>query len=352
VNVDPAADLALIATLPAGYGYLEGMQERDGHLHVHGWLCGLDAPCDAFWLVTGTGQAFAMQRWERPDLAAGAGVPADRAPTGFSLSGPIPGFDERGVFAFTIVGMRGGRPFVKMTAGYHRPRSPQPFPPAAMQHRATSQGLDAYWQATGMKCCHDYLRVLARHTSLDALRNVMDWGSGAGRVTFHLIDRLPNADVAGNDIDHEAIAWAAAHLDGTFTPGSPAPPLPCADGAFDLVIATSVFTHLTADYQERWLAELHRVVAPDGLLLATTHGEFAGRWAFRDADLRQRVFAAGICSDLADHNLGDIAPETYYRGTFQSAEWTRHTWGRLFRVLDHVEGGMGNFQDIFVLRRR
>ena len=33
------------------------------------------------------------------------------------------------------------------------------------------------------------------------------------------------------------------------------PPLPFADGAFDLVIVISVFTHLPRDSQDAWLAE-------------------------------------------------------------------------------------------------
>ena len=44
---------------------------------------------------------------------------------------------------------------------------------------------------------------------------------------------------------------------------------PYADGTFDLVLATSVFTHLLADTAARYLAEAARVLAPGGVLFAT-----------------------------------------------------------------------------------
>ncbi len=44
------------------------------------------------------------------------------------------------------------------------------------------------------------------------------------------------------------------------------------DGSFDLIWAVSVFTHL-AETWSAWLLELHRVLKPGGILLATFMGE-------------------------------------------------------------------------------
>jgi SAM-dependent methyltransferase len=50
-----------------------------------------------------------------------------------------------------------------------------------------------------------------------------------------------------------------------------APGLPLADGSLDLVWATSVFGDLT-DHWSGWLDELHRLLAPGGILIAACLG--------------------------------------------------------------------------------
>jgi SAM-dependent methyltransferase len=50
------------------------------------------------------------------------------------------------------------------------------------------------------------------------------------------------------------------------------PPLPYDDQQFDLVYASSVYTHLSLDMQFRWAWEIHRVLQPGGVAFITTHG--------------------------------------------------------------------------------
>jgi SAM-dependent methyltransferase len=82
-----------------------------------------------------------------------------------------------------------------------------------------------------------------------------------------------------------ALTWCArdtpapfrfAHADlrnTTYNPGGSESPssyrFPYDDGSFDLVIATSVFTHLLADAAEHYLAETARVLASGGRLFST-----------------------------------------------------------------------------------
>src|SRR5205823_3371088 len=53
----------------------------------------------------------------------------------------------------------------------------------------------------------------------------------------------------------------------------PEPPTAFEAESFDLIWAVSVFTHLT-DSSAPWLLELHRLLKPGGLLVAT----YMGRW--------------------------------------------------------------------------
>jgi SAM-dependent methyltransferase len=99
-------------------------------------------------------------------------------------------------------------------------------------------------------------------------KRVLDFGCGAGRTLRHLLDT--GAELHGCDVHGPSVDWLAGHLSPPLHVhrNDELPPLPYADGLFDLVYALSVFTHL-ADTWEEWLVELRRVLAPDGLLVAT-----------------------------------------------------------------------------------
>ena len=86
----------------------------------------------------------------------------------------------------------------------------------------------------------------------------------------------------GTDIAVRDALVREAFPRGRFQETGPYPPLPFPDAYFDLVVAYSVFTHLEREVQKAWLAEMRRVLAPSGLLLATVHGEFAALFAFPD----------------------------------------------------------------------
>jgi trans-aconitate methyltransferase len=211
----------------------------------------------------------------------------------------------------------------------------------------------SFWRATGIKACHDLLRALTPHIDLDEVRRLLDWGCSAGRVTVHLIDRFPQAEVFGTDIDVEAVEWASRNLTGgRFTPCHRDPPLPYPDSYFDLVVAVSVFTHLTRAYQEQWLKELQRVTAANAIVVASTHGEPACRWMFHQPGEWEKRMLTGFSDEIQDNGLGPVASGDYYRGTFQTVAYTRELWGQYFDVIVHDEGGLSNLQDIYVLRKK
>ena len=67
-----------------------------------------------------------------------------------------------------------------------------------------------------------------------------------------------------------AIAWCKDNIaDASFSMNGENPPLRFEDKSMDLIYACSVFTHLDAEDQFRWLAELQRIMKPDGYLLLT-----------------------------------------------------------------------------------
>jgi SAM-dependent methyltransferase len=81
-------------------------------------------------------------------------------------------------------------------------------------------------------------------------------------------------ELTGSDYNPATINWCRDHLPGIdFALNGLAPPLPFPDDSFDAVYNFSVFTHLSQDMHRDWTAELHRVLRPGGLMIATTHGD-------------------------------------------------------------------------------
>jgi SAM-dependent methyltransferase len=158
-------------------------------------------------------------------------------------------------------------------------------------------------------------------------RRVLDFGCGPGRTLQHFLAEAEVAEIWGADID-------AASIEGLRKAHSPPlqvmrsghdPPLGLEYGSFDLVWAISVFTHLT-DNSLPWLLELHRLLMPDGLLIAT----FQGRWTSElitgepwDED------TVGMSVLRHNHDWNHGGPLALI-----SEWWLRAHWGRAFEVVE------------------
>ena len=58
-----------------------------------------------------------------------------------------------------------------------------------------------------------------------------------------------------------------------------------------------------------------------------------------------------INDETPDNNLKGVVSEGYYRGTFQKRAYTERVFGEYFHILDYIEAGSLNFQDLVVMRR-
>jgi SAM-dependent methyltransferase len=175
-------------------------------------------------------------------------------------------------------------------------------------------------------------------------RRALDFGCGCGRVIRHLADRIP-AEWHGSDLNPRLVAWCRDNLSfATFTTNELAPPLPFEDSFFDLIYAISVFTHLDEGFQNRWLAELHRVLAPGGAALVTTHGD-----AWRDGlDPAERTaYDAGQIVVRSSQAPGSNLCETYHPPAY-----FRRVTEALFDEVYHLPQGDAEHraQDIWILR--
>jgi len=151
------------------------------------------------------------------------------------------------------------------------------------EHRAPSRGLPG-WSIR--KPLADWLR---EEGAAVAGKRVLDVGCGVKPYYpfFAAASEYVGVDVREN---------ANADLHG------PVEALPVADGAFDVVLCTQVLEHV--DDPARAVAELYRVTAPGGRVLASTHGVMVYHpnpqdlWRWTHTGL-ERLFAAHDWSSLA-----------------------------------------------------
>lgn len=183
--------------------------------------------------------------------------------------------------------------------------------------------------------------------SLADCETVLDFGCGAGRTLRWLIPQFPEVKFSGCDVDAQAIAWSGRHLARAgFRVNAATPPVDFPDACFDLIYAISVFTHLSLQHQKLWLAELHRLLRPGGLLLFTVHG--TATWDALPAGRRALLERDGFLLETSA-KLRGIVPE-WYHTAFHTEACVRDLLGRHFQVLAYNACGMG-YQDLVIAQR-
>lgn len=117
---------------------------------------------------------------------------------------------------------------------------------------------------------------------------VLDVGCGIGRMAIPLTGYLEDGSYAGFDVGRGMIRWCRRNItprwpnfefewapvyNGKYNPFGDVTGteyrFPYADGEFDFVFATSLFTHLLRDEVRHYLAETARVLRPGGTCLLT-----------------------------------------------------------------------------------
>ena len=235
-----------------------------------------------------------------------------------------------------------------------------PWPGEELVARVTGD-VDRYnFYRSGKQSAHDIEAVLAVvGRTLESFPTILDFGSGCGRMMLWLERLASTCSLHGVDIDARAVAWTRENIPwATFKVNEPLPPLDYPDAYFDLVFNHSVFTHIDEHYQDRWLAELRRVVKPGGYVILSVHGEAAFlrfeeavRAAGGDPSVvRQELAAKGISYIKDDAFTGGPFPD-FYHSTFHAPWYVFEHWGRYFTVAAYVPRGSMSYQDFVLLER-
>ncbi len=226
--------------------------------------------------------------------------------------------------------------------------SPQlPLPPLDLAVRVGELGGDQPWaqyEAIGSSLKAVISSSLPADWSWDGRRG-LDFGAGAGRVLRHFGPEARSAELWGCDIDAGSVFWLRDNLCPPFHAFlvSEEPRLPQTDGFFDLAWALSVFTHLGRHWAG-WLAELHRVLKPGGLLIVSYMGAEMARQLLGGAWDENR---SGMSVVGAGRPWSEGGP-----WVFHSEWWLRCHWGRGFEVVRLDRNDVPGTHGLLVLAKR
>ncbi len=191
-----------------------------------------------------------------------------------------------------------------------------PLPPAKLRvHVAGTADIESFLHGGEMAAQTVRELLSAGGRPLERCGAILDFGCGCGRVLRQWRDLVATA-VYGTDLNAELAAWCRERLPFTsVSVNSSEPPMSFADERLDAIYAFSVFTHMPADLQKRWLHEFQRILKPGGLLIFSTHGSY---YASRLGKKERRHFQEGKMvvrfAPAAGSNLcGTYHPEAFVR---------------------------------------
>jgi SAM-dependent methyltransferase len=198
--------------------------------------------------------------------------------------------------------------------------------------------------------------------SLDDVTRGLDFGCSSGRTVRALQAAYPQAEWHGVDPNEGAIAWAREHLPEIAFAVSPQdPPLDYADATFDFVVAISIWSHYGEGAAIRWLDEMHRIIAPGGHLVFSTHGLHSVSYYAQTGErppaqleqIRRTLYQRDYWFLPEFGEEGDWGVKHAEWGTaFFTPEWLARFALPAWSIETFAVGQNASNKDMYVLRRR
>ena len=177
-------------------------------------------------------------------------------------------------------------------------------------------------------------------------KSVLEFASGHGRFTRHLVKALGAERVVANDVVVDSVEFERKTfgVEGFVSPSVPEQVQ--WNQQHDLVFVLSLFTHLPASTWSRWLRRIFDMVAPGGVLVFTTHGAEAVRKQNVTLDENGYFFVASSESNAIDGQE--------YGTTFTSEAFVRARIAETLpeaRLLKVAERQFWHHQDAIVIEK-
>jgi SAM-dependent methyltransferase len=243
--------------------------------------------------------------------------------------------------------------------------------PPEFNQLATASAVGDRTLADGFEIYKLFRTLASEHgTPIPDCDAVLDFGCGWGRVLRFFLKDVPGSKLWGVDLLDEQITWAKETNPWcrfVTVDGSPPAPLPAE--SFDVVMAFSVFSHVSEPVHLAWLGEFQRILKPGGLVMATTWGreraiQFdAARqgqqasWdtaynenmarSFPGKDAWWRSYDAGEYCHVDLHYEDNPG----YGETCIPKRYVLREWTKMFEFVDYVDDRSVCSQDVIVARK-
>jgi len=249
------------------------------------------------------------------------------------------------------------------------------FPSTQMQENTTGLSAEA-----ALRQAYAFYADVDRETraigrEIDANTRVLDFGFGWGRISRTFMEKASIRNLYGVDVDPAFAEMTRDLFDSDHFDVCPAfPPTRFDDASFDLVIAYSVFSHLSERACADWMREFARLVRPGGVVAWTTrHESFFGfcEWAraqgasaspyiqalgalFPDIDDARRRYRAGEIVHASSEGVGGGGPRdsSFYGETWIPEAYARSAYAEHFTLVAGCFDPTRYDQACFVFQRK
>ncbi len=138
------------------------------------------------------------------------------------------------------------------------------------------KGDGAHYFKVGLSALRSIEEAL-ESAALKEVRKILDLPCGYGRVMRLLVHRFPRAEITACELERGAVEFCVRHFGAKPAYSSTDLDALSLGDEFDLIWCGSLFTHLSDAPMRALLRFFRRHLAPGGLLLFTTHGDFVAR---------------------------------------------------------------------------
>lgn len=173
----------------------------------------------------------------------------------------------------------------------------------------------------------------------------LEFASGHGRFTRHLVQRLPQGALTVSDVVPGSVGFLKGLLGVKGVESTTQPQALLLPEAYEHVFVLSLFSHLPQRTWGDWLARLYAAVQPGGLLIFSTHG-------LKCADQAGVKLEDGYA--FFDSSESSAIEGQVYGTTFTSPEFVLDTVRRVLGSADKVTVTLNHFwgnQDAVVIAR-
>jgi len=243
-------------------------------------------------------------------------------------------------------------------------------PPADVQ--AVFHGVGGKNGMISARPLFNYLMNAWEAQGREEIGSLLDFGCGYGRFMRLFVREVAEGGLYGVDPLGKALQMARMSFPfGAYLKTQFLPPLPFRDNFFDVIFASSVFSHLPEHLALAWIVEMHRVLRPGGMLVATTHSvSLLGLITAmkKGEEPMTSPWHKGLCNMLVDPDAalqahqdgqyvyldtggGNELPPGTYGDAFVPEAYIKSIWGRFLKVVDFVDDPARVPQAAFVLQK-